>query len=239
MHLQANFSIFSVYFTCYSSINLTALFANIAGFHDAGKTTLSLSLAAACSKWKRAVHKVKGLMIDSAIIQAPDRTRGIEVYKIVKDNIHMSMWDMAGQREFHAFHDLMFPDPSSNHSSPAIFMFVWSPVVSNDKGDGEHKSVDAFQDSFGYWLKFIASKTRQSNVARKVIVAITRKDQRDLVRSALTASIDALKEKFKGIVEIIEVVEVDARSRSSVKPLASCIFNTAKDVLHHVETYDI
>jgi GTPase SAR1 family protein len=41
----------------------------------------------------------------------PIRTIGIEVEPmLVKDNLKISLWDLGGQDEFHAFHDLVVPN---------------------------------------------------------------------------------------------------------------------------------
>jgi GTPase SAR1 family protein len=38
----------------------------------------------------------------------PIQTIGIEVESmLVKDNVKISLWDLGGQDEFHAFHDLV------------------------------------------------------------------------------------------------------------------------------------
>ncbi|MCO5614806.1 hypothetical protein L7F22_069090 [Adiantum nelumboides] len=146
---------------------------------------------------------------------------------------------MAGQTEFHAFHDHMIPDPSASHGSPAMFMFVWSPVDSKNEGLGKPKNQQDFESSFGYWLKFITSKTRQSNILRKLIVVLTRKDQTKLVRDALEDSIRAFSTTFSNSIQVVEVLEVDARREASVKPLVSCIFQIAHDVLEGVRVYSI
>ncbi|MCO5587224.1 hypothetical protein L7F22_041171 [Adiantum nelumboides] len=168
-----------------------------------------------------------------------ERTLGIEIRTISRDDIHLSVWDMAGQTEFHAFHDHMIPDPSASHGSPAMFMFVWSPVDSKNEGLGKSKNQQDFESSFGYWLKFITSKTRQSNILRKLIVVLTRKDQTKLVRDALEDSIRAFSTTFSNSIQVVEVLEVDARREASVKPLVSCIFQIAHEVLKDVRVYSI
>jgi GTPase SAR1 family protein len=73
----------------------------------AGKTTLLSTLKSIYTR-KRDQLRNPAQLIKS---QYPaSRTRGIEVRSIAKDGIRLSLWDMAGQAEFHAFHDCMFPD---------------------------------------------------------------------------------------------------------------------------------
>ena len=114
------------------------------------------------------------------------RTRGIEVGAIEREGIRVSLWDMAGQSEFHAFHDCMFPDiGTSSYQFPSIFMFVWSPVDSRSNNRGAEKNDTKFETSFRYWLRFLASKSRQSTIPLRVIVVFTRADQMEFVTSSI------------------------------------------------------
>ena len=153
----------------------------------------------------------------------------------------MSLWDMAGQQEFHAFHDCMFPDiGTSAYQFPSMFMFVWSPMDSQSSHRGAEKRIQDFEASFRYWLKFLASKSPQSIIPIKVILVFTRADQMKSVSSALSYSIDALRSEFKRVIDIVDSpFDVDARNKDSVKPVAEHIFIVAKDVLQGIELYDI
>ena len=122
------------------------------------------------------------------------RTRGIEVGAIEREGIRVSLWDMAGQSEFHAFHDCMFPDIGTrSYQLPSMFMFVWSPIDSKSCEKGAVKNERNFEASFRYWLRFLASKSRQSNIALiRVMVVFTRADQMVSTSSALSPLIDSL-----------------------------------------------
>ena len=126
-------------------------------------------------------HKLRRLLTYLHILQ--NRTQGIEVRSITKDGIRLSLWDMAGQQEFHAFHDCMFPDTGASiYQTPSMFMFVWSPIRTLSNGrNGSVKTAEEFKESFGYWLKFLASKRRQSNTTLKVMVVFTRADQMEFL----------------------------------------------------------
>ncbi|KAI5058128.1 hypothetical protein GOP47_0026298 [Adiantum capillus-veneris] len=212
----------------------------ICGDAYAGKTTLLTTMSTLCSE-RNFVHNVarKLKVYTLNTLKGSKRTRGIEVRSLVRKDILVSIWDMAGQKEFHAFHDHMFPDFNASFGIPAMFMFVWSPVDSESHKNGERKEGSAFEASFSYWLKFIASKTRQSSVRRKLIVVLTRKDQMDFVQNALGGCIRALSTSFSGLVDMVEVFDVDARSPKSVGPVVSCMFNVAKDLLAGIEVYSI
>ena len=169
------------------------------------------------------------------------RTRGIEVRAIERDGIRVLLWDMAGQQEFHAFHDCMFPDiETSSFRLPSMFMFVWSPIESRNRKKGEEKTESNFEASFRYWLRFLASKSRQSKIALRVIVVFTREDQMEYVSCALSRSIDSLRSEFKGLIDIVNPpFEVDARKKASVKAVAECIFDIAKQMLQDIQLYNI
>ena len=168
-----------------------------------------------------------------------DRTQGIEVQAMKKDGIRVSVWDMAGQQQFHAFHDCMFPDiGSSSYHVPSMFMFVWSPMDSENSDRGHMKTMAEFEASFRYWLKFLASKRHQSNIALKVIVVFTRSDQIDSVSGSLSASIESLRSEFIWLIDIVDPpLELDARKKDSVTAVGECIFRIAKEVLEGTTTY--
>mgnify|MGYP002776083528 CR=1 FL=1 len=169
------------------------------------------------------------------------RTQGIEVQAIEKDGIRVSLWDMAGQQEFHAFHDCMFPDiGTSSYQLPSMFMFVWSPMDSKNTKKGVVKNEKNFQASFRYWLRFLASKSRQSNITLKVIVVLTRADQMATLSHAFTAPIASLRSDFKGVIDIIDPpFHVDARKKDSMRVVASHIFEIAKHMLQGIQVYKI
>ena len=165
-----------------------------------------------------------------ALFATEDRTRGIEVGAIEREGIRVSLWDMAGQQEFHAFHDSMFPDiGTSSYQLPSMFMFVWSPIDSKSSQKGAVKNEKNFEASFRYWLRFLASKCRQSNIALRVMVVFTRADQMVSASSALSPFIDSLRSDFKGVIDIFNPpFDVDARNKDSVKPIAEHIFIISK-----------
>ena len=175
------------------------------------------------------------------------RTRGIEVGAIQRKQIRVSLWDMAGQSEFHAFHDCMFPDVgTSSYQLPSMFMFVWSPIDSKSSEKGAVKNERNFEASFRYWLRFLASKSRQSNITLKVMVVFTRADQMATLSHAFSTQIDSLRSDFKGLIDILDPpFHVDARKKdsmraaTSVRAVAKHIFDIAKRTLQGIQVYNI
>ena len=204
----------------------------------AGKTTLVSTMR---SMYGRKTNKLKALF-------TRDRTQGIEVQSIKKEGIRVSLWDMAGQQEFHAFHDCMFPDiGTSSYQLPSMFMFVWSPMDSKNTKKGVVKNEKNFQASFRYWLRFLASKSRQSNIALiRVMVVFTRADQIVSASTALSPLIDSLQSDFEGLIDILDPpFHVDARKKdsmraaTSVRAVAKHIFDIAKRTLQGIQVYNI
>ena len=182
-----------------------------------------------------------------ALFATQGRTRGIEVGAIEREGIRVSLWDMAGQSEFHAFHDCMFPDVgTSSYQLPSMFMFVWSPIDSKSSEKGALRNEENFEASFRYWLRFLASKSRQSNITLKVMVVFTRADQMATLSHAFSTQIDSLRSDFKGLIDILNPpFHVDARKKdsmraaTSVRAVAKHIFDIAKRTLQGIQVYNI
>ena len=206
----------------------------------AGKSTLISTMRSMYStrkrdKFMRPLFPIQG------------RTRGIEVGAIQRKQIRVSLWDMAGQQEFHAFQDCMFPDVGTNsYQLPSMFMFVWSPIDSKSSEKGALRNEENFEASFRYWLRFLASKSRQSNITLKVMVVFTRADQMATLSHAFSTQIDSLRSDFKGLIDILNPpFHVDARKKdsmraaTSVRAVAKHIFDIAKRTLQGIQVYNI
>ncbi|KAH7372584.1 hypothetical protein KP509_17G011600 [Ceratopteris richardii] len=144
---------------------------------------------------------------------------------------------MAGQPQYHAFHESMLPDMRDRDISP-LFLYVWNPfhLEIDARRRYKKKSTDAFRDDFKYWLRFIASKTSPSKrFMPKVFVAITRKDlHAEDMRLWLYNELQTLRDEFQAYIEINVsdgIFEVDARSPRSTSVLKSHIFSLAERLL--------
>jgi hypothetical protein len=67
-------------------------------------------------------HRIKALIHK----KHDERTRGIEISIVEDADITISIWNMAGQEEFHAFHDYMMPN-LGDVVSLCSFLFVFNP----------------------------------------------------------------------------------------------------------------
>ena len=207
----------------------------------AGKTTL---LSTMHSIYAGKKHTVRAFRLPRVGRIAGDRTQEIQIQAIEKDGLRLSVWEMAGRPEFHAFQDFMFPNLGkySSHQAPPMFMFVWSSITHRkDRRDGmQRKQEEEFEIGFRYWLKFLASKSRKSNTPLRVILVFTHADQMNLITDAVSNTIASLRSEFKEVIRIEDTTfEVDARKRGSVKSLSKHIFGIAEEMLQEVMVYTI
>ena len=91
-------------------------------------------------------------------VMVSDRTHGIEVDHVESDGIDISIWDMAGQTEYHSFHDLVIPNLSADGIC-SIFLLTCNPMEGNSN---EKRNISEIRSEIEYWLRFIASNTRRS-----------------------------------------------------------------------------
>ncbi|KAI5054030.1 hypothetical protein GOP47_0031079, partial [Adiantum capillus-veneris] len=210
----------------------------LCGLPLSGKTSVSKSL----SRWsKGSLHpwsRLKGIKLSH-------RTRGIEVTTIESppDDLRISVWDMAGQLEYHSFHDGMLPD-LGDLAIPSSFLFVWNPFMMNDQGkllrhaqSGKLvvKHPNDFRDDFKYWLKFLASKTPKSNVLKpNVVVVMTRADHGlPDIKVELQIVFESLRAEFEDHIhlDIEGFFQVNALNPNDVSTLGSHLLKCTKAIL--------
>jgi hypothetical protein len=164
-------------------------------------------------------------------LQQTPRTHGIEIRELkVTKGVNLSIWDMAGQEEFHAFHDFMLPNLDGT-SYPSLFLLVCSPfkhVQCNPK-----KEIQDIQDELDYWLRFIASKNRQSIIFKpKAIVVLTHADKID-VNAHVEGVVTTLKRKFVKVVDVApEPITIDSHSSQSARLVVKRIQDNVENLLN-------
>ena len=112
------------------------------GDKGAGKSTLTKALTtekAAIVRWTGRVSKVSGVK---------ERTAGIETHTVHSTRIgHLSIYDLAGHREFHNAHDTVIRSSISGLSlGPFLFVVNLGALLVDLKG------------TVSYWLSFIQSQ---------------------------------------------------------------------------------
>jgi len=165
------------------------------------------------------------------------RTRGIEISMLADDDITISIWDLAGQEEFHAFHDYMMPN-FGDVVIPCSFLFVFDPINKEHYERNHHrKNWKELEEDLLYWLRFVASNTPTSTTFRPQLnVILTHADQ-DLDASGLciwaeTNVVKDLREQFENVVDISpQIHAIDALSTKHVQPVFDFVFKSSKDLL--------
>jgi len=164
-------------------------------------------------------------------LRQTQRTHGIEIRELKgTEGVNLSIWDMAGQEEFHAFHDFMLPNLDGT-SYPSLFLLVCSPlkhVQGNPK-----KEIQDIQDELDYWLRFIASKNRQSIIFKpKAIMVFTHSDMIH-VNAHVPIVVRDLKRKFVKVVDVAsEPIIIDCHSSQSARLVVKRIQENVQDLLN-------
>jgi hypothetical protein len=163
-------------------------------------------------------------------LRQTQRTHGIEIRELkVTEGMNLSIWDMAGQEEFHAFHDFMLPNLDGT-SYPSLFLLVCNPLK-HVRGNLQ-EAIPKIQGELDYWLRFIASKNRQSIIFKpKAIVVFTHSDKIDVHLHA-PGVVGGLKIKFAKVVDVaVEPITIDSHSSQSARLVVKLIQENVQDLL--------
>nr|GMC75522.1 protein TORNADO 1 [Ipomoea batatas] len=206
----------------------------LCGQEHAGKNTLANAIYQQFSSPKLPyIDQVRTLV--NPIEQAVSRPVGMKIKTFKDDGTKISIWNLAGQHEFYALHDLMFP----GHGSASFFLVVCS--LFRNPNNREQKAPNEIEEDLQYWLRFIVSNSRralQQCMLPNVTVVLTHYDKINQASPDLQAAVNLiqkLRDKFHGFVEFYPTLfTVDARSSASVSKLAHHIRKTSKTVLERV-----
>ncbi len=164
-------------------------------------------------------------------LQQTQRTHGIEIRELkVTEGVNLSIWDMAGQEEFHAFHDFMLPNLDGT-SYPSLFLLVCNPLK-HVQGNLQ-EAIPKIQGELDYWLRFIASKNRQSNIFKpKAIVVFTHSDKID-VNAHAPEIVTNLNTKFDKKVDVAsKPITIDSHSSGSARLVVKLIQENVQALLN-------
>nr|GLL22537.1 protein TORNADO 1 [Ipomoea trifida] len=212
----------------------------LCGQEHAGKNTLANAIYQQFSSSKLPyIDQVRTLV--NPIEQAVSRPVGMKIKTFKDDGTKISIWNLAGQHEFYALHDLMFP----GHGSASFFLVVCS--LFRNPNNREQKTPNEIEEDLQYWLRFIVSNSRralQQCMLPNVTVVLTHYDKVNQASPDLQAAVNLiqkLRDKFHGFVEFYPTLfTVDARSSASVSKLAHHIRKTSKTVLERVpQVYEL
>ncbi|XP_043691906.1 protein TORNADO 1 [Telopea speciosissima] len=209
------------------------------GQEFAGKTTLCNSVSQNFSSSKLPyLDQVRTLVnpVEQAV-----RTGGIKIKTFKDEDTKISIWNLAGQHEYYALHDLMFP----GHGSASFFLIISS--LFKKPNNREPKNSGEIEEDLLYWLRFIVSNSRKAgpqSMLPNVTVVLTHLDKITQPSENLQVtvrSIQRLRERFQGFVEFYPTVfTVDGRSTGSVSKLAHHVRKTSKTILQRVpQVYEL
>ncbi|CAH2069805.1 unnamed protein product [Thlaspi arvense] len=149
-----------------------------------------------------------------------------------EEETKISVWNLAGQHEFYALHDLMFP-------SPSLFLIVLS--LFRKPSNREPKTPEEVEEELQYWLRFIVSNSRKAvaqSVKPNVTVVLTHSEKINLQTESFQATvgcIQRLNDMFRAVVDFNPTVfTVNALSSSSVTKVTRHIRMTSKSILQRV-----
>ena len=172
------------------------------GSEGAGKTTLMEALKRG---WFKRIFTNENQADDPDC--EDECTIGINVMTALIPGVGLvSLWDMAGQKQFHKTHGLFF--------SPCNSFFIL--LVSLVRGKERRRCSDEeLRDELQYWLSFVRSCLDVEFIPTVLIMA-SRGDYYCYGQSVLQRVVGYIRELFKGKINIIEVCLVlDCRQSKS------------------------
>ncbi|CAM6039910.1 unnamed protein product [Sphagnum compactum] len=159
------------------------------------------------------------------------RTRGIEI-NVLHDhaNQKISLWDLAGQEEYDAFHDMMMPDLSSQ-GNVSFFLLVCNPF---DRESGERKSLETIKEELRSWLRFISSNTKRSfNFPPHITIVITNADKGFIHKEFVESDVKELANQFRDYINLSSKLHsINAHSSQQSRQVVDDVTTTCTNVLH-------
>lgn len=154
-----------------------------------------------------------------------ERTRGIEVHKMVWGAMDINVWDMAGQSQYHSFHDLVLPNQYAIGGC-SFYFIVCDP----------RKDKNIIEEEVSYWLMFVASNTRKTESYHPhVTILMTHHDMwrndHQIRQRMLDDIVNKLKEKFQHVLDFDKDISFFAMDNESPP------YMDAKTVMQNVEEY--
>ncbi|XP_062506502.1 death-associated protein kinase 1-like isoform X3 [Corticium candelabrum] len=176
------------------------------GSEGAGKTTLMEALKRG---WFKRIFTNENQADDPDCEE--ERTIGINVMIALIPGVGLvSLWDHAGQKQFHKTHGLFF-----SASNSFFILLVSLRRVKEERWC----SAEELRDEVQYWLSFLRSSLDGEFIPTVLIMASRGDYDRDgqrVSQGLLQRVLDCIRELFKGMINIIqECLVIDCRRSSS------------------------
>jgi GTPase SAR1 family protein len=159
------------------------------------------------------------------------RTRGIKINVLLDhEDQNISLWDLASQEEYHAFHDMMMPDLSSQ-GNVSYFLLVCNPF---DSESGDRKSLETIKEELRSWLRFISSNTKRSfNFPPHITIVMTNADKALIHKELLEFDVTELANQFKDYINLSSKLHsINAHFSQQTKDVVEVVTTTCTNVLH-------
>jgi hypothetical protein len=158
------------------------------------------------------------------------RTRGIDINVLLDhEDQKISLWDLAGQEEYHAFHDVMMPNLSSQ-GNVSYFVLVCNPF---HRESGERKSPETIKEELRSWLRFISSNTKRSfNFPPHITIVITNADKGFIHKEFVESSMKELANQFQNYINLSSKLHsINAHSSQQSRHVVDEVTTTCTNVL--------
>jgi hypothetical protein len=159
------------------------------------------------------------------------RTRGIEINVLLEHaKQKISLWDLAGQEEYHAFHDMMMPNLNSQ-GNVRFFLLVCNPF---DKESRERKPPETIKEELRSWLRFISSYTKRFfNFPPHITIVMTNADKGLLIHKELVESyVEELANQFRDYINLSSKLHsINAHSSRQAKDVVDDVTTTCIHLL--------
>ncbi|KAL3690172.1 hypothetical protein R1sor_016481 [Riccia sorocarpa] len=170
------------------------------------------------------------------------RTRGVEMQvwkEDSSDHPRICLWDFAGQMEYYALHDYMFPVVNSAN----LFLFCFSLVPSPDDPRKQSISdrISQIGKDFRFWLRFLCSNSKENiDPKPRVRILLTKADRvpdddLDSIKLQCEMKMDEVFQVFETRIDLVRPVFINCHSRKMVDELGTSILDDFARMIPELE----
>ena len=175
------------------------------GDKGAGKSTLTKALTTEKGGVRRLTARL------SKVDGVKEKTAGIETHTIHSSRVgSLTIYDLAGHREFHSSHDTVIRSAVSGFVISAIFLFVISLIASDEE----------LKKTVFFWLSFIQNQLTSSSSPTAYLLVIGSHADRISSKSELRRIQELIREACIGVkvsetIRLVDIVALDCQHSES------------------------
>ncbi len=158
------------------------------------------------------------------------RTQGIKIKTLVDNDKHkISLWDLVGQKEYHAFHDMVIPNLSFQENV-SYFLLLCNPF---DQKTSNQKSMEMIKGELCYWLRFISSNTKRSiNFQPHMSIMMTNANKKFTNMKIDEGDVKSLKNTFGAFINLsLKFYSINAHSSQGARKVVQDAIENCKTIL--------